>query len=42
MVFHMRPKDVFVRMYTRFRFNKLENVRQHWRSHPQQLAFTFS
>ena len=38
----MRLRDVFVRNYVRFRFNRWENVRQHWRSHPGQLAFDFS
>ena len=33
-----KPKNVFVRMYLRFRFGKLERVRQHWRSHPNQLT----
>jgi hypothetical protein len=32
-----RIKTVFVRAYTRFRFGKLENVCQHWRSHPWQM-----
>lgn len=35
---HIKPKDVFVRNYTRHRFGKDENVRQHWRSRPQQLS----
>ena len=26
-----KRKNVFVRMYVRFRFGKLENVCQHWR-----------
>lgn len=30
-------KSVFVNAYTRFRFGKLENVCQHFRSHPHQL-----
>ncbi len=33
-----KPKDVFVRPYIRLRFNRLENVVQHWRSHPNQLT----
>jgi hypothetical protein len=33
-----KPKDVFVRPYTRIRFCKLECVCQHWRSHPRQLT----
>jgi len=39
---YFHPKTVFVRAYVRFRFGKLENVCQHWRSHPGQLSFTFS
>lgn len=35
---HTKLKDVFVRNYTRTRFGKEENVRQHWRSHPHQLS----
>jgi hypothetical protein len=34
---YRRVKDVFVRAYSRFRFGKLENVCQHFRSHPGQL-----
>lgn len=30
-------KNVFVRAYIRFRYGRLENVCQHWRSHPGQL-----
>lgn len=33
-----RPKTVYVREYTRFRFGKFESVCQHWRSHPGQLS----
>lgn len=33
-----KVKDVFVRQYTRHRFGRDENVRQHWRSHPHQLS----
>ena len=33
-----RQKSVFVRNYTRVRFGNLENVCQHWRSHPGQLS----
>ncbi len=32
------PKTVFVRQYKRFRFGKIEDVCQHWRSHPRQLC----
>ncbi len=32
------PKSVFVRQYTRFRFGRTEQVRQHWRSCPNQLT----
>lgn len=39
---HYKPKSVFVRAYVRFRFGRLENVIQHFRSHPGQLAFTFN
>jgi hypothetical protein len=35
---YYRPNDVFVRQYVRLRFCKLENVVQHWRSHPNQLV----
>ncbi len=35
---HHRLKSVFVNPYVRFRFGRLENVRQHWRSHPNQLT----
>lgn len=31
-------KDVFVRSYMRLRYDRLENVTQHWRSHPYQLT----
>lgn len=34
---HYKPKNVFVRAYVRLRFGRLENVCQHWRSHPNQL-----
>lgn len=37
-----KSKSVFVRAYTRFRYGRLENVCQHWRSHPNQLSFAFS
>lgn len=37
MHMHGRSKNVFVRAYTRIRFGELENVCQHWRSHPHQL-----
>lgn len=36
-----KTKNVFVRAYVRFRFNRTEHVTQHWRSHPGQLAFAF-
>jgi hypothetical protein len=36
-----KPKTVFVRAYTRFRFHRTEHVSQHWRSWPGQLAFAF-
>jgi len=32
-----RTKSVFVRAYVRFRFGRIENVCQHWRSLPHQL-----
>ena len=38
MFTRFKIKSVFVRAYTRFRFGKLENVCQHWRSHPGQLT----
>lgn len=34
---YSKVKDVFVRTYTRLRFGRVENVCQHWRSHPNQL-----
>lgn len=34
---YSRLRSVFVRAYTRFRLGKLENVCQHFRSHPGQL-----
>jgi hypothetical protein len=36
-----KTKSVFVHAYVRFRFGKLENVCQHWRSMPNQLSFNF-
>ncbi len=36
-----RPKQVHVSAYTRFRFGRLENVCQHWRSWPGQYEFSF-
>lgn len=33
-----KPKTVYVRAYSRFRFGRNENVRQHWRSWPDQLS----
>jgi hypothetical protein len=38
---YRRPKDVHVCAYVRMRFNRLEHVRQHWRSHPNQFSFDF-
>lgn len=32
---------VYVRSYVRFRLGRLENVREHTRSWPNQLAFNF-
>ncbi len=32
---------VRVRAYRRFRFRRWEQVRAHWRRHPDQLAFAF-
>ena len=32
-----KRRNVFVRAYVRFRFGRIENVCQHWRSNPQQL-----
>lgn len=40
--FLSRAKTVFVHRYVRFRFGRLEHVRQHWRSPPSQLAFNFN
>jgi hypothetical protein len=37
MPLHGKPKNVFVRAYTRIRFGELESVCQHWRSHPHQM-----
>ncbi len=36
-----RPKSVFVNAYQRRRFGRLEHVRSHYRSHPDQLFFDF-
>ncbi len=38
MAFYNKRKSVFVRAYIRLRFGRIENVRQHWRSHPGQLV----
>ncbi len=38
LISSFKPKNIFVRMYVRFRFGKLEHVCQHWRSYPGQLA----
>lgn len=35
---YYKPKSVFVRAYVRLRYGKIEDVRQHWRSHPGQLV----
>lgn len=35
---HNNHKSVFVNAYLRFRFGKLENVCQHYRSYPNQLV----
>jgi hypothetical protein len=32
-----KPKSVYVRHYSRVRFNRIENVCQHYHSHPNQL-----
>ena len=31
-------KSVYVRRYSRHRFGRTEQVRQHWRSYPRQLS----
>jgi hypothetical protein len=36
-----KRKTVHVRAYVRYRFGKLEDVCQHWRSAPGQMAFEF-
>lgn len=36
-----RVKSVFVNAYPRFRLNRWEFVREHWRSPPGQLSFNF-
>lgn len=33
----LRPKSVYVRNYVRWRFERLEHVCDHYRSHPNQL-----
>lgn len=38
---YQRFKGVFVRNYVRFRFGRIENVCEHWRSHPGQLSLNF-
>lgn len=35
---YAKIRDVYVRRYSRVRFGRLETVRQHFRSHPGQLA----
>nr|MBS3723974.1 hypothetical protein [Delftia sp. PE138] len=37
-VAYSRSKTVHVRQYVRFRLGKLEQVCEHWRSHPGQLV----
>lgn len=39
---YQRIKIVFVRAYVRIRFGRLENVCQHWRSHPGQMTLNFN
>lgn len=34
---NFKPLTVFVRAYVRYRFMRLEHVRQHYRSYPNQL-----
>ena len=41
MYAYHRLKSVHVCAYVRMRFNRLEHVCQHWRSHPNQLSFDF-
>ncbi len=36
-----KRKSVHVRAYVRYRFGKLEDVCQHWRSPPGQMSFEF-
>lgn len=36
--FSFKRKSVYVRTYTRFRFDRIENVCQHWRAYPRQLV----
>jgi hypothetical protein len=36
-IYRISHKDVHVCAYVRRRLNRLEHVRQHWRSHPGQL-----
>ena len=36
-----KTKTVFVNAYQRYRLERWENVRQHWRSPPGQLSFYF-
>jgi hypothetical protein len=35
---YAKTKSVFVHMYVRYRFGRLEHVCQHWRSYPGQLV----
>lgn len=35
---YFKAKSVFVRAYIRLRYGRIENVCQHWRSYPGQLA----
>lgn len=34
----MFPKGVHVRSYVRFRYGRIERVREHCRSHPGQMS----
>lgn len=41
MAIMLKSKVVRVRAYVRWRFGRLEHVCAHWRSHPDQLSFSF-
>lgn len=41
IVSDFKPLMVFVRHYMRFRLQRWEHVRQHYRSYPNQLTFGF-